>query len=737
MLAKTAIPGRAVYRFGPFLLDAAERRLSRDGVEVSLTRKSFDLLLVLVENAGRLQSREGLYATLWPDTIVEEHTLTWHLSALRRALGDTGDAPEYIETVRGHGYRFVAAVQKSEVDEVPPPVSDAGEAAAAKPVMQSDAGSRDASPRTRRWLASAFALLVAVGVAALLAWRQGVRPPGESAGAIVSPRSIAVLPFENLSADPANEYFASGIQETILAQLAGIRDLRVVSRRSTAAYQSRPPDLADVARQLGVGSLLEGNVQKSGAEVMINVQLIDPASGTQLWAHSYRRTLADVFAVQSDVAEQVASALQAKLLPADQTRFARLPTKDPEAYDLFLRAEYSALQVEMGTANDRRAATAQARALYEQAIARDPVFALAYARLSYLESHAYWLPLDHTPARAAAGLRAAQRALELDPDLAQSHLAMGYAHYYGRRDYPAALAEFRRALRDMPSSADINASIANIQRRRGAWEDALAGYRRAEVLDPRNPQWPMLIGDTQTNVRRYQEANVAYERALVVDPHSATSAISQAFSREIAGDVRGAAETLARLPAEANPDGFATTARFVAAWLRRDPVAALAVLDGAPATIEAPWTPSSIPTDLLRAQALDLAGDGTRARHAYERARTALEDILRKQPDDPASTSLLGLAEAGLGHADAALAAARRAAELLPLTQDAVDGPCYLATLAEIEIRVGDPHKAVELLRRLLEIPAGREISASLFARDPRFDAVRDAVNRATVATQP
>ena len=273
MLAKTAIPGRAVYRFGPFLLDAAERRLSRDGVEVSLTRKSFDLLLVLVENAGRLQSREGLYATLWPDTIVEEHTLTWHLSALRRALGDTGDAPEYIETVRGHGYRFVAAVQKSEVDEVPAPVSDAGEAAAAKPVMQSDAGSRDASPRTRRWLASAFALLVAVGVAALLAWRQGVRPPGESAGAIVSPRSIAVLPFENLSADPANEYFASGIQETILAQLAGIRDLRVVSRRSTAAYQSRPPDLADVARQLGVGSLLEGNVQKSGAEVMAGVEV--------------------------------------------------------------------------------------------------------------------------------------------------------------------------------------------------------------------------------------------------------------------------------------------------------------------------------------------------------------------------------------------------------------------------------------------------------------------------------
>jgi tetratricopeptide (TPR) repeat protein len=311
---------------------------------------------------------------------------------------------------------------------------------------------------------------------------------------------------------------------------------------------------------------------------------------------------------------------------------------------------------------------------------------------------------------------------------------MGYAHYYGRRDYPAALAEFRRALRDMPSNADVNASIANIQRRRGEWDDALAGYRRAEVLDPRNPQWPMLVGDTLTNMGRYGEADVAYARALVIAPHSATSAICQAFSREIGGDSRGAAQTLARLPADANPDGFATTARFVAAWLRRDAAAALAVLDGAPPTIEAPWTPSSIPTDLLRAQALELAGDRERAREAYERARVALQALLASQPDDPASTSLLGLAEAGLGHADVALTAGRRAAELLPLSTDAVDGPCYLLSMAEIEIRVGDPRKAVELLRRLLDMPAGREMSPSLFARDPRFDTVRDAVDRAAKA---
>jgi TolB-like protein/DNA-binding winged helix-turn-helix (wHTH) protein/Tfp pilus assembly protein PilF len=744
MLAKTALPGRAVYRFGPFLLDAAERRLSREGVEVALTRKSFDLLVILLEHAGRLQSRDALYAALWPDTIVEEHTLTWHLSALRRALGDTGDAPQYIETVRGHGYRFIAAVQKSEVDAAAAEAAATSAIDSAEPMaIRSDGTSPESNgsplpPSRPSWrLVAALALASIAAAAAILAWRQDARRIEPAASAPASPRSIAVLPFENLSTDPANAYFASGIQETILAQLAGIGDLRVVSRRSTDTYGSRPLDLAGVARQLDVGSVLEGNVQKSGAEVMVNVQLIDPASGTQLWAHSYRRTLADVFAVQSDVAGQVAAALQAKLLPADQYRFARLPTNDAGAYDLFLRAEYSALRIEMGTANDRRAATAQARALYEQAIARDPRFALAYARLSYLESHAYWLPLDHTPERAAAGLRAARRALELDPDLAQSHLAMGYAHYYGRRDYPSALQEFRRALRDMPNNADINASIANIQRRRGAWREALAGYSRAEVLDPRNPQWPMLVGDTLTNMGRYTEADGAYERALVIDPHSATSAISQAFSREIGGNAAGAAAKLGQLPADANPDGYATTARFVAAWLRRDPAAAIAVLDGAPSSIEAPWTPSSTPTDLLRAQALELAGDAAAAREAYARARNALAELLRNQPDDPASMSLLALAEAGLGNTDAALAGARRAADLLPLAEDAVDGPCYLLTLAEVEIRVGDMQAAVALLRHLLDIPAGREMSASLFDRDPRFDAVREAVLRAGATKRP
>jgi len=738
-VSKNASPDRAIYRFGAFFLDAGERRLSRDGVEVELPRKSFDLLLLLVQQAGRLQSREALYAALWPDTIVEEHTLTWHLSALRRALGDAGDAHAHIETVRGHGYRFTAAVQKIEAAQTPwpvvAPVSMAATTALDDGISPPPAASTPSPPSAASagtapspWRPLAYVLAGAACVAAIASWLWRRDAP-EVAAHAASPRSIAVLPFENLSADPANAYFASGIQETILAQLASIGDLRVVSRSSTAAYDSRPADLAAVARELDVGSVLEGNVQKSGDEVLINVRLIDPANGTQLWAHSYPRTLSNVFAVQGDVAEQVAAALQARLVPADEDRIAHPPTRNAEAYDLFLRAEYFALQVEAGSAGDRRAATAQARSLYAQAIAHDHAFALAYARLSYLESHAYWLPLDHTPARAAAGLRAAQRALELDPNLAQAHLAMGYAYYYGRRDYAAALAEFRRALLDLPNNADIHASIANIQRRRGEWDEALSGYARAQLLDPRNPQWSYLAGDTLTNIRRYTEADVAYARALAIDPDSTTSLISRVFAREISGDSRGAAEMLGQLHVGADPDGFAASARFVSAWLRRDPSAALAALDDAPPSIDAPWTPSLAPTDLLRAQALELRGDEVPAREAYERARVALENTLRQQPDDPAALSLLGLAEAGLGHAREALAAGRRATELLPIAQDAVDGPCYVATLAEIELRVGESSKAAELLRQMLDVPAGRVMSPSLFERDPRFDKVRDALH--------
>lgn len=722
--------GPPAYVFGPFRLEVAERRLSRDGADIALTRKTFDLLLALVEDAGHLRTREALIEALWPHTIVEEHTLTWNLSALRRALGDTGASPSYIETVRGHGYRFIAEVRRegagdraAAAEAAAAPVSGAAAADArsdGEGTVAPPAGARS----RRRPLSAAVGGLLALLVAVAL-WR-GFGEAGPSVFA--PPRSVAVMPFQNLSPDPANAYFASGIQDTILTKLAGIHDLRVVSRRSTEGYRSRPAGTDRIARELHVGHLLEGSVQKAGDQVLINVQLIDGRSGDHLWAHTYTRAMDKVFDVQSDVAEQVAQALKAQLLPDEASRVASRPTQDPRAYDLFLRAEYLALQIEVGSARSPAAATEEARTYYQQAIARDPAFALAMARLSYLDGHAYWLDLEHTPARAASAQEWATRALAADPELPQARLAMGYVHYYCRRDYAAALAEFERALQDLPNDADANASVANINRRRGRWSEALEGYERAAALDPRNPQWPMLKADTLTMLRRYADAQPAYEQARAVDPDSTTVVLFQTLSLLMDGRFELAARTLAALPREADPEGLGTSIRFVAAWLAGDADAALAVLAAAPAMVDAPWTPNFVPVELLRAQAFELKGDRESARVAYTIARDKLRGILDAQPEDPAALSALGLALAGLGEKEAALAAGRRAVELLPVERDFVDGPYYPATLADIEIRVGEPDAAAARLRVLLGQPAGRAISPALIAHDPRYAAVRAAV---------
>lgn len=719
--------GPPAYVFGPFRLEVAERRLSRDGTDIALTRKTFDLLLALVESAGHLRTREALIEALWPHTIVEEHTLTWNLSALRRALGDTGASPSYIETVRGHGYRFIADVRRE----------DAGGRGAADAAPAVDAGAVPGTrsgetvvPSTamRSWrrpaLAAAGFLLTLF--AAVVLWR-AFGQAGPSAPA-PPPRSVAVMPFQNLSPDPANAYFASGIQDTILTKLAGIHDLRVVSRRSTEGYRSRPAGTDRIARELHVGHLLEGSVQKAGDQVLINVQLIDGLSGGHLWAHTYTRSMDKVFDVQSDVAEQVAQALRAQLLPDEASRVASRPTQDPRAYDLFLKAEYLALQIEVGSARSPAAATEEARAYYQQAIARDPAFALAMARLSYLDGHAYWLDLEHTPARAASAQEWAARALAADPELPQARLAMGYVHYYCRRDYAAAQVEFERALQDLPNDADANASIANLNRRRGRWNEALDGYERAAALDPRNPQWPMLKADTLTMLRRYAEAQPAYEQARAIDPDSTTVTLFHTLSLLMDGRFEDAGRMLDTLPREADPEGLGSSMRFIAAWLAGDADAALVVLAAAPAMVDAPWTPNFVPVELLRAQAFELKGDRDGARAAYAAARDRLRGILEAQPDDPAALSALGLTLAGLGEKEAALAAGRRAVELLPVERDAVDGPYYPATLADIEIRVGEPAAAVARLRVLLEQPAGRVISRALIAHDPRYATVRAAV---------
>jgi TolB-like protein/Tfp pilus assembly protein PilF len=530
----------------------------------------------------------------------------------------------------------------------------------------------------------------------------------------------------NLSKDPANAYFVVGIQDTILTKLSGIADLHVISRTSTAHYPSHPRNLRRIARELGVATVLEGSIQKAGNQVLINVQLIDAASDNHIWAQAYTRSLDNVFAVESDVAEQVAAALKAKLLPAEKARVASPPTRNPHAYDLFLRANYLAAQITgKYTASDPAAVTARATSLYNRAIALDPNFALAYARLSYLESRVYWRAIDHTPQRIAVAEKNANKALALAPDLGEAHLAAGFAAYYGNRDYATALKQFKDAAHLLPNNAEVLSAIALIQRRQGDWQEALINLRKAEKLDPRNSHWSFDIGSTLALPRHYRQAIPLFDQALAIEPYNFLALTYKVWTQLLSGQTQRAERTINDIPTTSGPLGQMASVRFQTAWLTRQPKRALAALAHAPGWIQAPDFIGQVPVSLLRAQALAYTEDKAGAQSHYEAARAMLLKKMATQRNNPDLVSALALAEAGLNDRASAIRDGRRAVKLLPVSKDAVAGTLYLATLAKIYAHAGEAKPAAKVLGQLLAMPAGLTLSASLLKLDPVWDPIR------------
>lgn len=720
------------YVFSGYRMDVADRRFSRDGEEILLTRKAFDLLLILIEGGGRLQTREALIEALWPETIVEEHSLTWNISALRKALGDTGDTPQYIETVRGHGYRFIAEVQLDETAAtqyslILRTAESSGKTHAAEDFVGSPIIHAANRRRTYGWLIAGLVLLVVlVGLAILFLRSSSSRLLTDTS----VPHSIAVLPFDNMSPDPANSYFAGGIQEIILTKLAGIGDLRVLSRSTTRSFESHPADIEKIAAQLGVESVLTGSVQRIDDRVLINVQLIDGRNGAHLWAQSYPRTLEGVFEVETEVAENVVDALKATLLPAEAERVARAPTTNEHAYDDFLKAEFLAAQVWRERAQDPVAATHEARALYRQAIARDPRFALAWARLAYLDIHAYAYRVGVAPYTFDSAEQAAAKALELDPDLPQARLAYGYVRYYAHKDFNGALAEFQRARRGMPEDGEIDAAMANVQRRLGLWEASIASYERAAARDPHDSRWPMQLGDAFASLRRYDEALRAYDRAQAVDPGDYAVTLYKSMALLCAGRADDALQLLNRIPREFDLGGAVISTRFDIERILGNSKAAFASIEAAPEWVESNYLPNKVPISFLQAQAWEMVGDSAKARAAYEAARIAIQPNLRN-PDTPIFFSVLGLIEAGLGNKTAALEAGRKSLQLVPVDHESGNGATRLNAMVEIEIRVGELDAAAAHLQEALSIPSGRTVSAMLIKIDPRFEPVRERL-RAT-----
>jgi TolB-like protein len=538
-------------------------------------------------------------------------------------------------------------------------------------------------------------------------------------------KSIAVLPFENLSEEKANAYFADGIQGEIVTKLASIGDLKVISRSSTAKYKSKPEDLKTVARELGVGAVLEGSVQRAGDKVRVNVQLLDARVDTHLWAKSFDRDLKDVFAVESEVAQEIADALRAKLSPTQSDALAAAPTHDTEAYDLFLKGEYEERQAESVLNSEL---FDRAQTFYRQALARDPNFALAYARLAYSELFRHWYISNLTSAGLAEVKSNIDRVLAIAPSSPDAHLALAVFHYWGHRDYDPALRELDRVVELQPNNANAQALYAWIYRRRGEWKQSLVDAERAARLDPRDPQIPTDIGVTYVMLRRWNDAEHAFTRALALDPHNAVATRFLARTHvNSTGDIRRAKQAYENVPAESltpSVSGWSVSSAVV------DDRVYLDVLERHFADALKAWNDVATNTPEARLRQLEaririevIAGEGEVAKSECEQARALLEARLAGRPEVMASLAWVYVC---LGRNADALRVARQAADSLLVEKDAFAGPFFLARLAEIEARTGRAEDAIKILRQLLTAPAGLFVSVARLKVDPVWDPIRN-----------
>ncbi len=540
-------------------------------------------------------------------------------------------------------------------------------------------------------------------------------------------KSIAVLPFENLSDDKGAAYFADGIQDEILTKLASIADLKVISRTSTAKYKSKPEDLKTVSQQLGVATVLEGSVQKAADKVRINVQLIDARADSHLWAKTYDRDIKDVFAVESEVAQEIADSLQAKLSPAEANTLATAPTKDTAAYDLFLKGEY---EERLANSSLKAESFDQAAAWYQQAIARDPNFALAMARLVQNRIQRHWFIEQMSEAELAQLRSVAERAVALAPNLAQVHVALGQFYYHGYRQYERALAEFERALQLQPNASTALEYSGYVHRRQGQWERCLDELKRSLEQDPRNAAIAANFANTFLQLRMWKEAERTGRHALEIDPYAADGMRTLLGSIvNGSGDIKEAQRVLATFPAEnkilvnSNFGDVRSMAgdRAYVFVLARDFEAALKVW-------EAPGNTAVDERRRLSARVAIrvLGGDLIGAQAEAEKARQLLEERLRQRPNDISSMTQLSWVYLALKRNGDATKLARQAANLLPPEKDVVVGNILLAGLGEMEARTGATADAIALLRRLLSVPAGGSVSIARLKIDPVWDPIRN-----------
>jgi TolB-like protein/Tfp pilus assembly protein PilF len=529
------------------------------------------------------------------------------------------------------------------------------------------------------------------------------RPPA-AAGSLPE-KSIAVLPFENLSRDPDNAYFTDGVQDEILTDLAKIADLKVISRTSVMQYKSIVVrNLREIGQQLGVAHILEGSVQRTGGRVRVSAQLIDARIDAHLWADHYDRPLNDIFAIQSEVAQAIADQLKAKLSPAEKAAIKQRPTSDLVAYDLYVRAE--ALRADTSFSSRLKENLLEATQLLDQAIARDPTFLLAYCRLAEAHDLIYFFGSDHTPARLALANTAIQAALRLRPDSGEAHLALAEHLYRGYRDWQRALAELTLARRALPNDPLVFELTGFIDRRQGRWEKSINNLKRALELDPRNIFLFQQLSFSYEYQRRYRDLATVLDQALKLVPTDPETRVART-SIDLAerGDPKPAHITIEAVVAE-NPAAATTLAErwFYVALCERDGRSvslSLAAIPPEGISTGSIWLPRAY----FEAVAAHFRGDAAVARTAFTVARSEVEKTVSEQPDYPQGLIALGLIDAGLGRKDDALREGTRAVELVPIANDAIDGTDLIVNLAIIYAWTGEKDLALKQLAEAAQLP--------------------------------
>jgi TolB-like protein/Flp pilus assembly protein TadD len=533
-------------------------------------------------------------------------------------------------------------------------------------------------------------------------------------------KSIAVLPFENLSDEKENAYFADGVQDDILTNLSKIGDLKVISRTSVMSYRGHTPNVRDIGKALGVSTILEGSVRRAGNRVRVNVQLIDATTDEHLWANDYDRDLTDVFAIQTDLAQKIANELQAKLSPIEKARIENKPTQNNEAYLAFVEGH------DLFTRPDKfQNETLKAEQLFEKATKLDPNFALAFACLGWAEDWIYH-SYDPTPVRKEKARSAIETAIRLQPDLPEAHMALGFYHYYCERDYQKALDEFAIARKSLPNDSGVYLATGAIKRRQGKWDDSTANLEKAAVLNPKDSFLLVNLADNYRANRDFEKANQVYERAVAASPNSFQARAMKAYlAVDLKGDFGEMEKELANVPAGIDPEGMVTLGRAKILMMQRKFSEALALLKQFPEEVIHDSV-APVPKVFLEGILYTYLGDKEKARAAFEKARPVAEQSLRESPDGPDSAgrhALLGQIFAGLGQKNAAIAEGKRAVELLPESQDAFDGPSCTLSLAQIYAWTGEHDQAIQLLDRSLNTPNG--VSVPLLKLDPVWDPLR------------